>query len=116
MHQQGYVPDVSLGAGDAPEGRPWPYMIFRIMEKLHIKSVSAVLKVGDTVHDIEEGLNAGVWSVGVTRSSSEVGCSEAEFAALSPKKLRRGWTAPPHVAEHQRRRRSSTRWPMCRRC
>jgi phosphonoacetaldehyde hydrolase len=45
--------------------------------------VSAVLKVGDTVHDIEEGLNAGVWSAGVIRTSSEVGCTEAELAALS---------------------------------
>jgi len=83
MREQGFVPDVCMGAGDAPAGRPAPYMIFRIMEKLRIEAVSAVLKVGDTVHDIEEGLNAGVWSAGVIRTSSEVGCTEAELSALS---------------------------------
>ena len=41
-----------------------------------------VLKVGDTPVDIREGLNAGAWSVGVVKSSNEVGCSEAELMAL----------------------------------
>jgi phosphonoacetaldehyde hydrolase len=34
------------------------------------------------VPDIGEGLAAGAWSVGVLRSSSEVGCSEEAWAAL----------------------------------
>jgi phosphonoacetaldehyde hydrolase len=41
-----------------------------------------VVKVGDTVPDIEEGRNAGAWSVGVTHTGSEVGCTAEEFAAL----------------------------------
>jgi phosphonoacetaldehyde hydrolase len=57
-------------------------MIFRIMEALGLYPPAAVLKVGDTVPDIGEGLHAGAWSVGVLRSSSEVGCTEAELAAL----------------------------------
>jgi phosphonoacetaldehyde hydrolase len=58
-------------------------MIFRIMEKVGVYPPCSVVKVGDTVPDIEEGRNAGAWSVGVTRSSSAVGCTEDELAALS---------------------------------
>ena len=43
---------------------------------------AALVKVGDTVPDIHEGLNAGAWSVGVTRTGSEVGCTEDEWTAL----------------------------------
>ena len=42
-----------------------------------------VVKVGDTVADIEEARNAGCVSVGVLRGSSQVGLSEDETAATS---------------------------------
>jgi phosphonoacetaldehyde hydrolase len=42
-----------------------------------------VVKVGDTIVDIEDGLNAGCWSVGVVDSSNEMGLSAEEFAALA---------------------------------
>jgi phosphonoacetaldehyde hydrolase len=80
--EQGYKPDCCQCADDVPQGRPAPWMIFRIMEALRVYPPSAVLKVGDTVPDIQEGLAAGVWSVGVLRSSSEVGCTEAEWERL----------------------------------
>ena len=57
-------------------------MIFRIMEALGVFPAAAVVKVGDTVPDIGEGLAAGAWSVGVLRSSSDVGCTEKEWDAL----------------------------------
>jgi phosphonoacetaldehyde hydrolase len=57
-------------------------MIFRIMEALGVFPSAAVVKVGDTVPDIGEGLAAGAWSVGVVRTSSEVGCTAQEWAAL----------------------------------
>jgi phosphonoacetaldehyde hydrolase len=82
--EQGYVPDHAVCAEDVPEGRPAPWMVFRIMERLGVYPPAAVVKVGDTVPDIEEGLNAGAWSIGVTRTSSEVGCTEEEWAALGP--------------------------------
>jgi phosphonoacetaldehyde hydrolase len=41
-----------------------------------------VLKVGDTVPDIEEGRNAGAWAAGVTASSSDVGMTAGELSAL----------------------------------
>jgi phosphonoacetaldehyde hydrolase len=79
---QGYRPDSRVCAEDVPAGRPAPWMIFRTMEALGIYPPAAVVKVGDTVPDIGEGLAAGAWSVGVLRSSSEVGCTEEEWEAL----------------------------------
>lgn len=82
--QQGYAPDATFCPDDVPRGRPAPWMIFRNMEALDVHSVRDVVKVGDTVPDIEEGRNAGVCSVGVTRTGSEVGCTKQEWEALSP--------------------------------
>lgn len=80
--RKGYGPDIGLCPDDAPAGRPAPWMIFRIMEEAGIYPPAAVVKIGDTVPDIEEGRNAGAWSVGVTHTGSTVGCSAEEFAAM----------------------------------
>lgn len=94
--QQGYVPDccVSPDLTDF-QGRPYPYMLFRNMEKLGLSRVRSVLKVGDTVADILEGKNAGVWTAGVTEGSSIMGLNEEEYQALTAeeKKIRRNQTA-----------------------
>ena len=79
---QGYKPDHCVCADEVSAGRPAPWMIFRLMEAVDVFPPEAVLKVGDTVPDIGEGLSAGVWSVGVLRSSSDVGCTEAEWDVL----------------------------------
>jgi phosphonoacetaldehyde hydrolase len=80
--RQGYEPDFAVCADDVPAGRPAPWMIFRAMGALGVYPPAAMVKVGDTVIDIEDGLNAGAWSVGVIDSGNEMGLSEAEFAAL----------------------------------
>ncbi len=79
---QGFKPDCCICAEDVPAGRPAPWMIFRIMEALNIYPPGAVLKIGDTVPDIGEGLAAGAWSIGVSRTSSDVGCTEEEWDRL----------------------------------
>jgi phosphonoacetaldehyde hydrolase len=35
-------------------------MVFRVMETLGVYTPAAMVKVGDTVPDIHEGLNAGI--------------------------------------------------------
>jgi phosphonoacetaldehyde hydrolase len=80
---QGYFPDATSCAEDVPGGRPAPWMIFRVMEALAVYPPSAVVKVGDTVPDVQEGLAAGAWSVAVLRTGSEVGCTEEEWEALA---------------------------------
>mmetsp|Transcript_268 Transcript_268/g.526 ORF Transcript_268/g.526 Transcript_268/m.526 type:complete len:281 (+) Transcript_268:47-889(+) len=53
------VVDGYISSYDVAEGRPYPYMIHRLMERLRIENVKRVCKVGDSVRDIEEGRNAG---------------------------------------------------------
>lgn len=81
--QQGYLPDFVICADEVPSGRPAPWMIFRAMEALGVYPPCAVLKVGDTIVDIEDGRNAGCWSVAVTDSSNEMGLDEKSWTALT---------------------------------
>lgn len=82
--RKGYKPDVLVTPDQVGNvGRPYPYMIFKNMEKLGIQSTKQVIKVGDTTSDVREALNASVWAVGVIIGSSEMGLSEQEFMALS---------------------------------
>lgn len=53
------VIDAYICSYEVAEGRPYPYMIHRLMEQLRIESVRRVCKVGDSVRDVEEGINAG---------------------------------------------------------
>lgn len=80
--KQGYTPDFTICADEVPAGRPAPWMIFRCMEATGVYPPASVVKVGDTVIDIEDGRNAGCWSVGVVDSSNEMGLNGAEFAML----------------------------------
>lgn len=81
--ENGYAPDAWFSPDAAGHvGRPFPYMIFQNMQALHIQSVTSVMKVGDTISDIKEGKNAGVYTVGVVEGSSEMGLTETEYEAL----------------------------------
>jgi phosphonatase-like hydrolase len=51
--------DAVICSDEVPEGRPHPYMIQQLMQKLHINYPENVAKVGDTEVDIKEGQNAG---------------------------------------------------------
>ena len=59
-------------------------MIFANMQALGLSSVKNVVKVGDTISDIREGVQAGVWTVGVVEGSSQLGLSQQEYQQLSP--------------------------------
>ena len=81
--QRGYVPDAVSCPSDVPAGRPAPWMIYQNAMQLGVYPLAAVVKVGDTVPDIAEGLNAGVWTVGVTLTGNELGLSQSEANRLS---------------------------------
>jgi len=87
--KQGYVPDTNACASDVPAGRPEPWMVLKNMEQGRIFPPEAVVKVGDTKPDIAEGINAGVWTVGLSRTGNEVGLNEEELAALSEEEVKR---------------------------
>lgn len=83
--KEGYSPDFWISPdGVGGKGRPYPYMIFENMKVLGVSSVKNVVKVGDTVSDIKEGVSAGAWSVGVIEGSSELGLTQEEFEQMSP--------------------------------
>ena len=63
-------------------------MIFKNMETLGLSDVRAVIKVGDTVSDIREGIHAGMKTVGIVEGSSVLGLSKGEFDALTEKEQR----------------------------
>ncbi len=80
----GYAPDCWFSPNSVKNmGRPYPYMIFRNMETLGVHSVANVIKVGDTVSDIKEGISAGVVTVGVIEGSSVMGLSQEQYEKLS---------------------------------
>lgn len=85
--RQGYVADSVVCATDVPAGRPAPWMAFRNAEKLGIYPMQAIVKIGDTISDIEEGLNAGMWSVGVVKSSNEMGLTQLEIEKMDKTEL-----------------------------
>jgi phosphonoacetaldehyde hydrolase len=82
----GYNPDVVVCVTDVPAGRPAPWMALEAAKQLGVYPMEAIVKVGDTVADIGEGLNAGMWTIGVVEHGSEVGLSAAELGALSPER------------------------------
>jgi phosphonoacetaldehyde hydrolase len=80
--KRGYEPDSSICAGDVPAGRPEPWMCLQNAMNLGVYPMEAIVKVGDTLPDIEEGLNAGMWTIGLAKTGNEIGLNEAEIASL----------------------------------
>jgi phosphonoacetaldehyde hydrolase len=80
--KQGYRTDRSLAPEDAGGGRPFPWMCYRLATDLQIYPLYACVKIGDTESDIAEGLNAGMWTIGVTRSGNTVGVSEKDWLKM----------------------------------
>jgi phosphonoacetaldehyde hydrolase len=78
----GYRPDAAVSATDVPAGRPYPWMAFANAMQLNIFPMEAMVKVGDTIPDIDEGLNAGMWTVGIVLSGNLMALTERELAAL----------------------------------
>jgi phosphonoacetaldehyde hydrolase len=81
---QGYEPDATVCATDVPAGRPYPYMCLQNAIQLQVSTVEACVKVDDTVPGVEEGLAAGMWTVGLAVSGNEIGLPLAELEALEP--------------------------------
>ncbi len=81
--ENGYTPDCIVCPDEVPAGRPYPWMCYQNAMKLGVYPMQALIKVGDTLPDIEEGLNAGMWTVGISLTGNLVGLSEAEVFSLS---------------------------------
>ncbi len=79
----GYSPDYTVATDDlAAGGRPAPYMALQNVIALGIGAVSHCVKVDDSVPGIDEGLNAGMWTVGLSISGNEFGATWEEYQRL----------------------------------
>ncbi len=85
----GYSPDVSVCTDDVPHGRPAPWLLFRAAEALNVFPMTAVVAVDDTPVGIQAGINAGTWTVAVTRTGNSLGLSLPEVESLAPSELTR---------------------------
>jgi phosphonoacetaldehyde hydrolase len=87
---EGYRPDCSLAPEEVGAGRPFPFMMYEAAIRMQVYPTSAIAKIGDTPADIQEGLNAGAWSIGVAGTGNMVGLSHDDLRALpeSEKELR----------------------------
>ncbi|MDW5416139.1 phosphonoacetaldehyde hydrolase [Iodobacter sp. CM08] len=82
--ERGYAPDCTVAADDLKAGaRPGPWMALQNVLELAVSDVAACVKVDDTAVGITEGLNAGMWTVGLSVSGNEVGLTAAEWSDLS---------------------------------
>ena len=99
--RQGYEPDSTVCASDVPAGRPYPYMCLQNAINLKVTTVHACVKVDDTVPGVEEGLNAGMWTVGLAVSGNEVGLPLEQ------------WRSLPEPEKAAKRERAYTRMRQC---
>jgi phosphonoacetaldehyde hydrolase len=79
---EGYAPEASVTPEEAGLGRPAPLMCYLNAVRLRAYPLRDCVKIGDTVSDIEEGRNAGMWTIGIAVTGNEVGLSEEEWKAL----------------------------------
>ena len=80
----GLVVDCVVSASDVSAPRPAPDLSFKCLELLELERGSVGIKVDDTGVGIEEGRNAGLWTVAVAVSGNAMGLSLAEWSALTP--------------------------------
>lgn len=100
--KRGYAPDVSVcSTGDYAVRREGNYEFGKIVgygenisrPRPHMCNLNAMLldvsrndlcvKVGDTLPDIEEGRNAGMWTIGLAMTGNEMGLNYEEVQELS---------------------------------
>jgi phosphonoacetaldehyde hydrolase len=79
---RGYAPETSVTPDEAGAGRPAPFMCYQNAITLGVYPLWTCVKIGDTPSDIQEGQNAGMWTIAITRTGNEVGLSKSQLDAL----------------------------------
>ena len=102
--KRGYAPDSTVCASEVPAGRPHPWMCIQNAMNLQIYPMEALVKVGDTLPDIAEGLNAGMWTIGLAKTGNEMGMTEKEIEQIDPEireeKLNKAYTRMAQAGAH----------------
>jgi len=101
---RGYEPDSTVCASDVPAGRPEPWMCLQNAMKLGVYPMESIVKIGDTLPDIAEGLNAGMWTIGLAKTGNEMGLTEEEIEKLEPQlynaRLKRAYQRMAQAGAH----------------
>lgn len=84
---QGLHPASVVCADEVPDSRPAPWMAITSAMHMAVYPMVACVKIGDTTADIEEGLNAGMWTIGVALTGNEMGLTEAEVDDMDEDEL-----------------------------
>ncbi len=89
--KQGFKPDVTVAGDEVENGaRPKPFMVYKNLDLMDITPIESVIKVDDTVGGVGEGLNAGCWTIGVSRYSNYMNINTLdEEATLSTEEIER---------------------------
>lgn len=78
----GYTPQSVVCATEVAKGRPYPNMSLINAMELGVRRLASCVKVDDTQPGIDEGLNAGMWTVAVAISGNQVGMSQRQWESL----------------------------------
>ncbi len=81
--QAGFKPALVVCCDDIEKSRPDPMGMRRCMQALGLEEAALVVKVDDTAPGLQEGLNAGCWTVGVAASGNALGWSWDQWVAAS---------------------------------
>ncbi|MHC5225348.1 phosphonoacetaldehyde hydrolase [Ignatzschineria sp. LJL83] len=80
----GYKPDCVVASDEIAAGsRPGPWMALKNVIELGVMDVANCVKVDDAVAGMHEGLNAGMWTVGISVSGNEFGATFDEYKNMS---------------------------------
>lgn len=82
--EQGYAPDHLVCAGETPQGRPSPLMVYKTCAELGVWPLSRVIKVDDAEAGIAEGRAAGCFTIGLAASGNGIGLSLEAYQVLDP--------------------------------
>ncbi len=82
VREKGYTTDVTITPDEVGAGRPAPFMCYMNAIRLGIYPLWTLVKIGDTVVDVHEGTNAGMWTIALAKTGNELGLSESEIATL----------------------------------
>jgi phosphonoacetaldehyde hydrolase len=94
--RHGYQPDASVCPDEVGAGRPAPWMLMKNAQLLDVYPPAACVKIGDTIVDIEEGKNAGMWTIGLTKTGNLIGFDQKQ------------WELLPQAAKQEQLKRAET--------
>jgi phosphonoacetaldehyde hydrolase len=100
-HANGFDLEHSLSCADVPNpGRegtfvcvpPDPWRCFALAARVNIFPMDTCIRVSHTTYGVEEGLNAGMWTVGISTTGSPVpSAGPAETPAMKQKRIEDGF-------------------------